>query len=178
MSIQTCRQCSNNFEVLTRGRPPLLCYECKELSHTDNNAGNLNKNIKEPIEAVEVLNLNNDPKQSSGRFKNEDAGLGSFAKSRLGKTSHLNDELNKSITGLTPNKILQVIGEDEDVRRCVIDKFKLLGGSLDRWTIVDRLKMCEALTAGEDALELEYPRMNDRRRNLRNIRRKLEYSCG
>lgn len=60
----------------------------------------------------------------------------------------------------------------DGLRRVVLDKFSVLGGDRNRWSRDDRGRMAEALTAGEDWLEMERPsRVRD---GIRKVRRMFE----
>lgn len=68
------------------------------------------------------------------------------------------------------------ISEDPEIRQIVLGHFRANGGSVDRWQLTDRQAMADAITKGEDALEMM--RMSTARAalrvELRRVRRLIE----
>jgi hypothetical protein len=63
------------------------------------------------------------------------------------------------------------------IKAAVIDRFRTRGGDLDRWSLTDGQTMADALSYGEDTLEIvSRGKMRREREALREIRRRLEQS--
>jgi hypothetical protein len=64
---------------------------------------------------------------------------------------------------------------DEDARKFVTERFLSLGGTGNTWRLrPTREAMCNALTAGEDRLEVRGSRFDAVRAGIRAVRRRLE----
>ena len=61
-----------------------------------------------------------------------------------------------------------------DARERVLERFRLAGGDLPRWTADDARLMAAAMTAEEDAMELRGSRYDAARATLRAARRQVE----
>jgi hypothetical protein len=76
-------------------------------------------------------------------------------------------------------KTLAVLGVDEPTRQEIMARFKMAGGSLDRWARFDLLVMGDAITRTEDRMEhASHARSTPSRRRLRQLRRELEGALG
>ena len=61
-----------------------------------------------------------------------------------------------------------------DARERVLERFRLAGGDLPRWTVDDARLMSAAMTAEEDAMEMRGSRYDAPRATLRAARRQVE----
>jgi len=82
---------------------------------------------------------------------------------------------------VTLREVLAALALSERARRACLDRFRELGGQLDRVDAhrLDRVRMCDALLVAEDAIERTdagRPRPYDApdRHALRHVRRRLE----
>ncbi len=73
-------------------------------------------------------------------------------------------------------QVLGPVSEDSDIGKIILGHFRAGGGSVDRWQVSDRQLMADAVTRGEDALELMRPSAARLalRKELRRVRRLLE----
>ncbi len=167
MAEHTCRQCGSNFEVLTRGRPPVKCNSCKNSDPSLSTQGEEENKLKGLVvsDDLEVV----------PELKPIILGTSHFKHARFTEEVGVSNRTQQHLLGgVTYAQIQRVIGEWEDVRKCVMVRFKESGGDLNRWEVRDKIRMADALTFAEDDLELIHPRLNDQRRSMRKIRRKLE----
>lgn len=172
MSIQICRKCLSRFEHLTRGRPPVLCTDCRGLHvlQCAKEGVPASTGIKSYIPPQERLTP---PQATLIRFSSENASTGNVAKT--GSQKQVGSDA----------RLFTLVHISDIVRCCssiglwdkVVKMFKSVGGSMDIWGKTDWEKMSYCLTCMEDEVENEVGcRLTEKRIMLRDIRRKLEYT--